>query len=103
MTSKNILLLLFISLLSLINISNGKKILSKLKIQKSLNRDETPEQTLNNLQNNQIDLSKAQINLNNLLSKKQLSDQSIIQYVYNEDGADVNEEQEKIKKKVKEI
>ena len=103
MITKNILLLLFISLLSLINISKEKKLLSKLKNQKSLNRDETPEQTLEKLNNNLNDLSKAQITLNNLLTKKQLSAQSIVENVSNEVGADVQEEQEKLKKKVEEI
>ena len=103
MITKNFLLFLFISLLSLINISKSKKLLSKLKTQYSLNSDETPQQRLEKLKNNLDDLSKAHITLNNLLTKKQQSAQSIVEDISNEVGADVNEEQEKLKKKVEEI
>ena len=81
-------------LLLLYQISKEKKILKK-NLQEIIT--ETPEETLERLKNNMDELSKTKITLDNLLTKKQSSAQSIIQDVSNEIGIDNDEEQEKLK------
>ena len=49
------------------------------------------------------DISKAKVTLDNLLNKKDASAQSIVENVSKTVGADVEEEQEKFKRKVEEI
>ena len=71
-----------------------------LKTKKNL---ETPQQILEKLKENNKQLRKAKITVNNLLNNKKLPAQEIIKHISQEIGTEYEKEKNKMKLKVKEI